>query len=74
MLNVGDRIIYRPIDYWDMSQDTKHCWYGAKGIIIKIDNVPGKAWVAFDDFPNCNYRERKNRFYADFRELEKVGD
>lgn len=70
--NVGDRVIYRPIDYRDMSQNTSDVWYGAKATVISLDAVQDKAWIAFDDFPNCNDRKSVNRFYADFRELELV--
>lgn len=68
--NVGDRVIYRSIDYRDMSQNTSNVWYGAKATVISLDAVRDKAWIAFDDFPNCNDRKSVNRFYADFRELE----
>lgn len=70
--NVGDRVIYKPIDYRDMSKDAEQIWYGAKARVASLDSVLGKVWIEFDDFPNCNYRENKNRFYADFAELELI--
>ena len=69
MKEIGDRIIWKPIDYRDMSQNTSHPWYGAKGTVIELDTL-NRVVIALDDFPNCNYREHKNRFLADYRELE----
>lgn len=70
MLEIGDRVIWKPIDHRDHSQDINHIWYGATGTVIEISRF--HACIALDDFPNCNGRKQKNRFWANFDELEKV--
>lgn len=65
----GDKVIWKPIDYRDMSQNTSHIWYGAKATILEIITLD-RAIISIDDFPNCNHREYHNRFCADFNELE----
>lgn len=68
---VGDRIIWRPIDRRDMSQDKTFVWYGAKGTVTMLMALD-RAYIALDDFPQCNDRERANRFCASFDELELI--
>lgn len=68
---VGDRVIWRPIDRRDMSQDKTFVWYGAKGTVTMLMALD-RAYIALDDFPNCNNRKQANRFCASFDELELI--
>lgn len=68
---IGDRIIWKPIDRRDGSQDKSHVWYSAKGTVIMIMNLD-RAYIALDDFPDCNDRKNANRFCTAFDELELI--
>lgn len=68
---IGDRVIWKPIDRRGMSQDKSFVWYGAKGTVTKLMTLD-RAYIALDDFPQCNNRERENRFCASFDELELI--
>lgn len=68
---VGDRVIWKPIDRRDMSQDKSSKLYGAKGTVAMLMTLD-RAYIALDDFPNCNGRERANRFCASFDEMELI--
>lgn len=68
---VGDRVIWKPIDRRDMSQDKTFAWYGEKGTVTMLMTLD-RAYIALDDFPQCNDRERANRFCASFDELELI--
>ena len=68
---VGDRIIWKSIDRRDGSQDKSFTWYGAKGTVIMLMNFD-RAYIALDNFPDCNDRKNANRFCADFDELELI--
>lgn len=70
MLKVGDEVIYKPMNHLYYTLDTNHRWYNHKAKIISTDTL-NRYWIAFDEFPNVNSRDRKNRFIADEYELEK---
>ena len=70
MFQIGDRVIWKPIDYRDHSQDINHRWYGAVGTVTKLCRF--YACIALDNFPEVNHREVKNHFWVDFEELEQV--
>ena len=70
MFNIGDRVIYKPIDHRFFKVDENHRWCNAKAKVISADTL-NRYWIAFDEFPNCNYREKQNRFIAEEYELEK---
>ena len=74
MFKVGDNVIYKPNDWILTSvnhivKDEKHRWYNAKAKIIATETLD-RFWIAYDEFPNCNSRDRVNRFLADTTELE----
>ena len=71
-IKIGSRAIYKPINY-ATGEAHIDVWYGAKATVIGTD-VLNRYWIAFDDFPQCNYREHKNRFIADRKELEILED
>lgn len=71
MFNIGDRVIYKPIDHRFFKVDETHRWCNAKAKIISTDTL-NRYWIAFDEFPNCNNRDRVNRFCADEEELIKI--
>ena len=62
--------IFRPIDYRTHDQNTSHIHYG-KAITILEKDIFG-YWFSIDDFPNCNHREKQNRFYASHEEIEFI--
>lgn len=68
---VGDRVIWKPIGQRDGFHDKLFEWYGAKATVIMIITL-NRAYIALDDFPNCNDREKHNRFCANFEELELI--
>ena len=70
MLQIGDRAIWKPIDYRDHSQDINHGWYGAIGTVTNLCVIC--ACIALDDFPEVNHREVKNHFWVGYEELEQV--
>ena len=67
-IKVGDRVLYKPIDYRDYSLCRTHKWYAKTAVVISNETL-NRYWIAFDEFPNCNNREKVNRFCADRREL-----
>lgn len=66
-----DKAIYKPINYATGQVDTDHIHYGKSVTIISRDNL-GRYRISIDDFPQCNSRELKNRFYANEEELEEI--
>ena len=62
--------IFRPIDYRTGEQDTSHIYYGKSVTILEDDGI--MYCFALDDFPNCNWKETKNRFWANHEEIEIV--
>ena len=71
MFNIGDEVIYKPIDNRYYKIDATHRWCNARARIIATDTL-NRYWIAFDEFPNVNFRERKNRFIANEYELQRV--
>lgn len=64
--------IFRPIDYRTHEQDINHIHYGKSVTILGKDKI--YYCFAVDDFPNCNGREQKNRFYAKHEEIEVLNE
>ena len=62
--------IFRPIDYRTHEQDISHIHYGKAITILEKDRFG--YWFSIDDFPNCNHREKQNRFYASHEEIEFI--
>lgn len=60
--------IFKPIDYRTYEQDINHIHYGKSVTILEKDRFGYR--FSIDDFPNCNNREKKNRFYARHEEIE----
>ena len=69
-LGIGDTVFYQPIDYSKSTRNTSHIYYGKLATIIAVDGE--RYVVAFEDFPNCSNREKRNRFYANKEELLSV--
>lgn len=65
-----DKVIYKPINYATGQADTSHIHYGKVATVMSRDNL-GRYRISIDDFPQCNHREIKNRFYAEEKELEE---
>ena len=63
MFDVGDRVIWKPIDYRDHPEDKNHRCNGAIGTVIKVCRFD--ACIALDDFPNVNV-------WVNFEEIEQV--
>lgn len=62
--------IFRPIDYRIREQNTNHIHYGKTITILEDD---GRMYCfAFDEFPNCNWKESKNKFWANHEEIEII--
>lgn len=62
--------IFRPIDYRTGEQEIGHIHYGKSVTILEDD---GRMYCfAFDDFPNCNGKQTKNRFWANHEEIEII--
>lgn len=70
-MKIGDKYIWKPYNHATKSDDKDSVWYGHIVTVIEFD-THDRAWISVDDFPNCNYRERKNRFCADKAELFEV--
>ena len=68
---IGKRVIVRPIDYSKKKPDRKHIYYGEKGTVIGVDTLD-RYIVAMDDFPDCNCRVQKNRFWYDAEEVKFI--
>ena len=68
MIKVGDKVLYKPIDYSSSLLDRNHRWYAKTATVIAEETL-NRYWIAFDEFPNCNSRERVNRFCANEMEL-----
>ena len=64
--------ILRPIDHRTGEQDTNHIHYGKSITILGKDRL--YYCYSIDDFPNCNGREKKNRFYAIPEEIEVLNE
>ena len=70
-LPVGTRAIYRPWDYAKNDFDTANRYYGARCTVIGYETL-GRYRIAFDNFPDCWYKEHKNNFCANQGELELI--
>ena len=68
MIKVGDRVLYKPINYVNNLLDRNHRWYAKTAVVIANETL-GRYWIAFDEFPEVNNRQRVNRFCADREEL-----
>lgn len=60
--------VFRPIDYRTEEQNISHIHYG-KSVTI-LEDESRIYCFAFNDSPNCNWKERKNRFWANHEEIE----
>ena len=68
---IGDRVIYKPINYTDKSQDTENRYYGTKGTVIGLDTLR-RMIISLDEFPECNNRKWRNSHWVNGEELEKI--
>lgn len=66
-----DKVIYKPINYATGQIDTSNVHCGKVATVMSKDNL-GRYRISIDDFPQCNNRELKNRFYANEEELEEI--
>ncbi len=66
--NSGDKVLYKPIDYRNHSLDRDNIYYAKTATVIS-DETLDRYWIAFDCFPDCNNKERVNRFCANREEL-----
>jgi hypothetical protein len=71
MIEVGDKVLYKPINHSNYLLDKNHRWYAKVATVIANETL-NRYWIAFDEFPNCNNRDRVNRFCADKEELIKI--
>ena len=62
--------IFRPIDYRTHKQNISHIHYGKTVTILGKDRI--YYCFSIDDFPNCNHREKQNRFHASHEEIEII--
>lgn len=67
-IKIGDKVLYKPIDYRNHSLDKEHRWYSKMATVIANETLD-RYWIAFDEFPEVNNRQRVNRFCADKEEL-----
>ena len=75
-IEIGMKVIVRPINFATHEQDVTHIWYDKIATVIDIGENPylEQVCVSMDDFPACNGREYKNRFWYCAEELNAMED
>lgn len=68
---IGEKVIVRPMDYSKKEFDRNHPHYGKKATIIGVDTL-NRYIVAMDDFPDCNYKAQKNKFWYNAEEVKFI--
>ena len=70
-MKIGDKYIWKPYNHATKNENTEHVWYGHIVTVIGFETLD-RVWISVENFPNCNHRERKNRFCADKYELFEI--
>lgn len=74
----GTKVRIFPTDYVETLKrrktvtDKSHPHYKKTGVVISDTDRLGNVYVALDDFPECNHREKFNRFLYSIKELEAI--
>ena len=71
-IEVGKEYLYYPVNHATHEIDCTHRYCGTVCKVLEFDTLQ-RCWVSFNDFPECNYRENKNRFLVDFEEVKADG-
>lgn len=69
--NKKKKFIWNPINRVTKQVEIEHPHYGKIVTMISEDTLD-RIWISIDDFPECNYREHKNRFLAGKDELVEL--
>lgn len=71
-MKIGDKAIWIPVNFALRMVEKEHPHYGKVVTIIEDIDRLGRYRISVDDFPNCNSRDKVNRFMADEVELLEI--
>ena len=71
MYEKGMKFLWHPINRATNRVEEDHPHYNKIVTIISTETL-NRIKISVDDFPQCNYRESKNQFFADKDELISV--